>query len=237
MFKLIGWLINLPFTIAGMIFKALKMLLFPIRRFLWLGIWHGVYYFLVKPKRFLYLGVAVLCVVAAALLLMLPKYQQQNLSPPVPALEGGASPQAEIIENPTNMESVASLPAITGEVQNGNSAFTKPLMQAMSPTDLQLYSSYFYYAMNYAKAENPYRWMASKAFFGEITPQAAFKAKSGVYCRKFKEIISYHGTHERFIGTSCQRDAQSWCKLRRSSALTCGIDKPNSIMLFFSKWF
>jgi surface antigen len=235
MFALVNWIVNLPFMLVGLFVKIFYKGIFrPVRKILWRIIWYSVYFFLLKPIRLLYLGGGIICVIAVVVAF---SFTDSGDAPPLPELEGSSTQTAKTKDAPPrSMESVATLPAMVGEVKNANSAFAKPLMEVMEPYDLQSYSSYFYHAMSYAKAGEPYRWMASDTFFGEIIAEGAFKAKSGIYCRRFTETISYRGANERFKGSSCQRDAQSWCKLRPSSALTCGIDKPNGIMLFFKKW-
>ena len=239
MFKLVSFIIDLPFNIVGWAWKLFKMLLGPARKYLWLVVWHGVYFFLVKPKRLIYLGV-VLVAGVIALVMIFARPVDHGDAPPLPGMEGEKSAKAtsgKKEKKALSFGSIQTLPAIKGAIANGNSAFSTRLVEIMDPIDMQTYSSYFYYAMKNATPDKPYRWMASNDLFGEITAQPAFTAGGGSTCRYFTELLSYHGKGERFNGAACQRDANSWCKLGPRSTLTCGIEKPSGWKLFFSKYF
>ncbi len=240
MFKLVSAILDLPFTIVGGIWKLFKMLLGPARKYLWLVVWHAVYFFLVKPKRLIYLGVLLVFALIGSVMFF-AKPVDHGEAPPLPGMEGEKTAKAATNgkkdKKPLSFGSVATLPAIKGTIVNGNSAFSARLVETMDPVDVQSYSSYFYYAMKNAGANQPYRWMASTDLFGEITAEPLFTSSSGVHCRYFSELLGYHGKGERFRGAACQRDANNWCKLGPRSALTCGIEKANGWKVFFSKYF
>ncbi len=202
-------------------FRLILRLLYPIRRLLWLPFWHSVYYFLKKPRRILFLLAGLLGVMAF--------YNQHPSNQKVMIDTAGGTPEKFISEE--------RLPEIRGKIADGNSVFAKSLMEQMEPADLQNYSGYFYHAMHWAPVGKPYQWNAYGRMFGKITAQAPYKSKSGVYCRRFNELLSYKGKHERFRGIACQRRAGGWCKLRPSSAHTCELGRPSSLELFLKNLF
>jgi surface antigen len=134
-------------------------------------------------------------------------------------------------------DTLASLPPITGEISNGNSAFTKKLVHMMELAHAQRYLQHFAHAMNQIAPDEEYLWIDSNTMFGRIRAGERFKSGSGVYCRPFKELTSYHGTNQRLSGVACQRRKGGWCRLRRSSAYTCEIAKPNDLEIFFKNLF
>ncbi len=195
-----------------------RLLRLPLR-LAWLGIWHGVYYFLKRPVRLFYLAGILLGGLLVLFSMQTPK--TPDLAD-VPAT-------SQTIQTPAQ---VTQLPKIQGRIRNANSAFTKTLLATMPPTDLQTYSTNFIHAMNHTHAGQPYRWLVSDLLFGEIIPDAPFQAKSGVYCRKFRELISYQRQHERYKGMSCQRKSGGWCRLRPNSTPSCEIGSPNRFRVF-----
>jgi surface antigen len=241
--KLFIFIIDLPFTILSLIWKVLKITVRFLRRYGWMVIWYGVYFLLQKPIRLLYALAVLMMLAMGGWFWWHTTRAPQGELPPIPSLggehEAGQPTQASLPANPLasamSFQSVAQLPPMQGKIANANSVFAKPLMERMEPQDLRAYSSYFYYAMSSVKSGQPYRWLASNSLFGELIVEAAFQADSGVVCRRFTERLSYRGSHERFEGVACQRDARSWCKLRPKSALTCGIARPSSFTLWWKK--
>lgn len=248
--KLFLFIIDLPFTILSMVWKALKLTLRFLRRYGWRAIWHGVYYLLKKPVRLLYALAIVIIMIFGGFAWWQAGHGEQGVLPPLPSIAGeqngthnttqsavAAAATPPSLSPALSFAPVAELPPMRGEIANANSVFAKPLMERMEPEDLRIYSSYFYYAMRSAHTNQPYRWLVSNNLFGEVTAEAPFQADSGVVCRRFTERLSYGGTHERFTGVACQRDTRSWCKLRPKSAYTCGIDRPSSFKLWLKKFW
>jgi surface antigen len=235
--KIFLFIIDLPFTILSLVWKLIKKTLGLMRRYGWKAIWHGVYFLLQKPVRLLYALGVLITLMVGGFGWWHYTHAEEGVLPPLPTLSeehAAVQPEAPTSEG-LSFAPVAELPPMHGDIANANSAFAKPLMEQMEPADLRVYSSYFYYAMRSAHAGQPYRWLASNSLFGELTAQALFQADSGIYCRRFTERLSYRGAHERFEGVACQRDDRSWCKLRPTSAFTCGIDRPSSLKLWWKK--
>ncbi|TAF15706.1 MAG: hypothetical protein EAZ74_01110 [Alphaproteobacteria bacterium] len=208
----------------------LRLLMLPfqmfrmIRKILWRIIWHFVYFFLLKPQRLLYFT-ALIIVISW----LMPDNRSVSSAPP--PLE----PIKPMIEKSDQV--VSTLPKIKGTIRNVNSVFNASSLDIMGDMERHNYYKHFYHVMTHEQADVPYRWKISDNFFGSLTAQAPFKARSGVMCRFYKELLSYRGQHESFDGLACQRQRGGWCRLRPQSAHTCSLGKPSKMDMFFNNLF
>ncbi|MFO1241899.1 MAG: hypothetical protein U1E36_01650 [Rickettsiales bacterium] len=189
-----------------------------IRRFLWLIVWYSVYFLLRRPK--LFIAVAVL-LLFGILYSGWQVYQNRTLMVAAPA-------PAKVQER--NKE----IPAVTGNIKDGNSAFATNLLNNMQPFQRQAYSKEFYNAMQKGAANVEYRWMASDSVYGSIIPQDTFQSdRAGYSCRKFSELMRVDKENQKFTGIACQRQGGGWCKLRPGSTPVCGLQSKKSINIWW----
>lgn len=146
-------------------------------------------------------------------------------------------------ENPATRTPVTELPEIKGTIENGNSSFAKKLWQKMDKPNQVIYSREFNYTMQYVPAGETHLYRSTgDVLFGRIQPSEPYQAKSGVYCRNFKELTSFKGEAQTFHGKACQRaTGPGWCKLGPESTPTCELGYSEgtfgSIKRSFRRWF
>lgn len=218
-----------------MLSALIRLILLPVtvvRVLLWTVIWHFVYFFLKRPK----LLVIALAFGGTFALLSLTPSSSPDL-PPVntepPAKEGKKlkdSPTVRMDGHPINHPPPPEkLPEIPGNIKDGNSYFSRSLIEKMEEPELMYYSREFHHAMYYGKAGIPYVWSSrSGNMFGQIDVGDAFQSSSGVWCRHYKEILSFKKHAARMSGISCRRKTNAgWCKLPKGHALTCEVGRPH----------
>lgn len=188
-------LLLLPFTIA--------------RRFLWMVVWHGVYFLLKRPKLFM---------LSAALLLAGIIYSGWVAYMNVDLLTQETGKTL-----PQSVAQAKDIPAVGGKIEDGNSAFATNLLSRMQPFEKQAYAKAFNGTMSGTAAGKENRWQANDDAYGSITPGDVFKSGYGASCRRFSELMSVRGINQKFTGISCIRKNGSWCKLRPNSAAVCDL--------------
>ena len=195
-----------------------------IKRLLWKPVWHFVYFFLKKPKRLWYVALLF------AGLALFAAYGPE----PTPEMVMTEKQAAELLEPDYKK---VQLPQINGTVSNGNSRFAKRLGYQLPPQEREVYSRHFDFAIRTVPQGDMYKWKQHDAFFGSLKVAALFKAKNGIYCRNFEEVLAYQTSAQRFVGTACQRKSGGWCKLNRSSAHTCEIGSASTWDIWWQQLF
>ncbi len=216
---------------------------------LWLGVWHGVYFFLKKPKRLLWLVfTAPFWVSAIGFCIEYYFAEQENevMSSPATAIHANVAtnidPNAPVnVNDPKYImqksSNVAYLPKFVGKIEDGTSAFNVNIAATMDSNDHNYYASHFRYAMNYFPANQKYKWLMNSHFYGYFEAKDKFKAQSGAVCREFSEIVHYNGKNQRFSGYACSRGDGGWCKLRYKSSLSCKIGTSSPTSIFWRNMF
>jgi surface antigen len=227
------------------------------RVFIFLGVWHLVYYFLKKPTRIIW-GALTFPIIYSVLSFMFEVYiadmqnQVMNSPPELGGLHSAkndgksnlkSSPNdpAMIMKNSSN---VAIIPPFTKVIQDGTSPFNVSITNDMSRHDYNFYASHFRYAMRYFPASKQYKWLIRNDFYGFFEGEAFFKTTAGITCRKFREMVRYNDKTQSFSGHACMRHDGGWCKLRNKSSLTCDVGTSGATSIYwrnkingFFSWF
>lgn len=195
-------LLFLPFRIA--------------RRILWMIVWYSVYFLIRRPKLFIFAAIMLL---VGIIYVGWEVFENRAL---IVAKPGGSAPAA----------TTQNVPTVSGNIEDGNSAFSKNLIELMQPFEKQAYSKQFYHAMQEQKPGEEYKWQIMPDIYGAITPAEFFKSSSGVDCRRFSELLSVKGNNQSIRGMSCRRKEGGWCKLRPNSVPICGMKEPGAFKLW-----
>lgn len=205
------------------------------RKPIWRLIWHGVRFFLWRPKALMLVIVAFLCWNTYGIW-MAP--DAPDVVPPPPPIAEEALPE-ERNEAESAKKSKFSpvsypetLPPLPGKAQDGNSRFAANLLQKMNPGELQWYSRIFYHALQSLPEGQAYQWLyqsGESRMFGRLIPGRLDKQGSGITCRTFRELLVVEDKAQQIDGLACQRLEGGWCKLRPGSAKTCEIKAPSGL--------
>ncbi len=90
-------------------------------------------------------------------------------------------------------------------------ASSAPLYEALTEDDIQLANQTLRKALETALSDTTFTWRNTRTgHAGTVTPQSTYKARSGYWCRVYRETITIGSRTELYEETSCRDRDDVW---------------------------
>lgn len=229
---------NIIIGIFVFLFLCIKAVRKLLRLVIWMPIWYVVYFFLCRPKLTIFIVAFALGMGAykgTSILDWLARVTTPSASQPQQQ-----TPQGAVL----TAQKVTQLPAIAGDIHDGNSKFAEDMLPRFNEPELLAYSKMFYEAILYGKDNEPLMWKISDKTFGKITPAKGFVSNGGAQCRPYREVLSIAGYAQEAREVACEQDdKKGWCRLSPDAIPSCEIGYGSSwdhtmskITNYFTSW-
>jgi hypothetical protein len=237
---------NIIISIILILMLCIKGVRKILRLMIWMPIWYTVYFFLCHPKTTLVMlafAVGVITTTDGGIIDTLVRITTPSSSvTPQPQHDSNANQGAKGVA--LKAQRVTKLPAIIGELHDGNSRFAEDILPRLSEPELIAYSREFYDAILNGKDNTPLIWKLSDRTFGKIVPYKRFVSNGGAQCRHYMEILSINGYAQELKQVACeQADKKAWCRLSPEAIPSCEMGYSNEWEIgvnkmknYFSNW-